>query len=83
MRNEADLVYGVLTLYQGVLFPVLRLVQSILSTLGSTNRSATDQTIRFLAAHDDVFSQILRGSTARSSLNKSLLQVIIKVIIRI
>jgi len=74
MRNEADLVYGVLTLYQAVLFPVLRLLQSILSTLGSSNRCAGEQVIRFVAAHDDVFSQILRGSTARSSLNDSLLQ---------
>ena len=41
-------------------------------------RSAADQTARFLAGHDDVFSQILRGSTARSSLNPALLKVKIR-----
>jgi len=74
LRQEEDLVDGVMTMYQNIFFPILRLVQSILSTLGGGNRSAADQTARFLAGHDDVFSQILRGSTARSSLNPALLK---------
>jgi len=74
LRNEEDLTSGVLKMYHNIFFPILRLIQSILSTMGAGNKSAAYQTVRFLSAHDDVFSQILRGSTARSSLNPTLLQ---------
>ena len=36
--KEEDLVDGVMTMYQNIFFPILRLVQSILSTLGGGNR---------------------------------------------
>ena len=57
LRNEEDLMSSVLKMYHNILFPILRLVQSILATLGAGNRSAADQTVRFLGGHDDVFSQ--------------------------
>lgn len=74
LRNEEDMINGILARYHSILFPILRLIQSILSTLGGGNKSAAESTVRFIAGHDDIFSQILRGSTARSSLNSALLQ---------
>jgi len=60
--------------YQSVLFPVLRLCQAVLASLGADNVSAAAQTVQFLTGHEEVISLILRGSAARASLHPVLLQ---------
>jgi len=50
--------------YQSVLFPVLRLCQAVLASLGVDNVSA--QTIQFLTGHEEVVSLVLRGSAVRA-----------------
>ena len=65
---------GHIAKYHSVLFPVLRLCQAVLASLGSDNMSAASQIVHFLAGHEELTSIILRGSAARSSLHPSLLQ---------
>lgn len=65
---------GSLHKYQSVLFPVLRLCQAVLASLGADNVSAAAQTVQFLTGHEEVVSQVLRGSAARASLHPLLLQ---------
>ena len=63
-----------MTRYHSVLFPVLRLCQAILASLGADNISAASQTVQFLAGHEDLVNLILRGSATRSSLHPALLE---------
>ena len=63
-----------MTRYHSVLFPVLRLSQAILASLGADNISAASQTVHFLSGHEELISLILRGSATRSSLHPALLQ---------
>ncbi len=63
-----------LSRYHSILFPVLRLCESVLASLGSENRSAAAQSLHFLTGHEEVVALILRGSTARASLAPALLQ---------
>jgi len=65
---------GSLHKYQSVLFPVLRLCQAVLASLGADNVSAAAQTVQFLTGHEEIVSLILRGSAARASLHPLLLQ---------
>ena len=69
-EEEADSLHK----YQSVLFPVLRLCQAVLASLGADNVSAAAQTVQFLTGHEEVISLILRGSAARASLHPVLLQ---------
>jgi len=69
-EEEADALHK----YQSVLFPVLRLCQAVLASLGADNVSAASQTVQFLTGHEEVVSLILRGSAARASLHPVLLQ---------
>ena len=63
-----------LSRYHSILFPVLRLCQAVLGSLGADNVSAAAQTAQFLAGHEEVVSLVLRGAAARSSLAPALLQ---------
>ena len=65
---------GALGRYHSILFPVLRLCQAVLSSLGGENRSAAAQTLHFLTGHEEVLALVLRASTARASLHPALLQ---------
>lgn len=65
---------GALSRYHNILFPVLRLCQAVLASLGGENRSAAAQTLHFLTGHEEVLALILRGTTARASLAPALLQ---------
>merc|ERR1719309_1867205 len=60
--------------YQSILFPVLRVCEAVLASLGADNVSAAAQTLHFLTGHEEVVSLVLRGSAARSSLHPLLLQ---------
>jgi len=73
IKKEEETV-GALDRYHSILFPALRLAQSVLASLGGENQSASAQTLHFLTGHEEVLSLILRGSVARSSLHPSLLQ---------
>ena len=72
LLREAD--SQTMTRYHSVLFPVLRLCQAILASLGADNVSAASQTVHFLSGHEDLVSLILRGSNTRSSLHPALLE---------
>jgi len=74
--EEGDETAGsaALSRYHSILFPVLRLCESVLASLGSENRSAAAQSLHFLTGHEEVVALILRGSTARASLAPALLQ---------
>ena len=77
LRSADDGEMGVkeaLTRYHSVMFPVLRLCQSVLASLGSDNLSAASQVVHFLSGHEELVQLILRGSAARSTLNPALLQ---------
>jgi nuclear pore complex protein Nup205 len=63
-----------LSRYHSVLFPVLRLCQAVLASLGGENRSAAAQTLHFLTGHEEVVAGVLRAGTARASLAPVLLQ---------
>ena len=65
---------GSLHKYQSVLFPMLRLCQAVLASLGADNVSAAAQTVQFLTGHEEVVGLVLRGSAARASLHPLLLQ---------
>ena len=72
--GESEAGDGGLSKYHSVLFPVLRLCQAVLASLGSDNLSAASQVVHFLAGHEELVSLVLRGSAARSSLHPALLQ---------
>ena len=74
LRDETDDSVPGLTRYHSVLFPVLRLCQAVLASLGSDNVSAASQVVHFLSGHEELVTIILRGSAARSTLHPSLLQ---------
>lgn len=51
--NEADqLIPSPLSRYQQIIFPVLKLCQAIMASLGSENRSAAAQVLHFVTAHE-------------------------------
>lgn len=66
LRPEPDramegFIPSVLTRYrQQILFPVLRLCLSLLTSFGSGNQFAASQVLKFIVAHADVFMSILR-----------------------
>ena len=50
--DETALIPSALSRYQQVIFPVLKLCQAIMASLGSANRSAATQVLHFLTAHE-------------------------------
>lgn len=46
--------------YRQLLFPALRLCLAVLTSLGIENMSASNQVLKFILGHSDVFSAILR-----------------------
>jgi len=59
--------------YHSILFPVLRLCEAVMASLGADNVSAAAQVLQCLVGHSEIISLILRGSAARASLHPALL----------
>ena len=74
LLRDAEDSDGGLGKYHSVLFPVLRLCQAVLASLGSDNISAASQIVHFLSGHEELVSLVLRGSAARATLHPALLQ---------
>jgi len=74
LRRGEEEDMGILNRYHSIMFPVLRLCQAVLASLGIDNMSASAQVLQFLTGHGETVSMILRGSAARSSLHPALLQ---------
>ncbi len=58
--HEQGFIPSVMQRYRQLLFPVLKLCLSVLTSLGIENRTAGHQVLQFIVAHVDVFMTILR-----------------------
>lgn len=68
LKLETEFVPSQSERFQQVLFPALNLFDTIVTSLGTENRSSNEAIVHFLLCHGDMVASILRTASPRSSL---------------
>ena len=69
LKLETDFVPPQSERFQQILFPALNLFDTIITSLGTENRSSNEAIVHFLLCHGDMVSSILRNAAPRTTLS--------------
>ncbi|KAL0280136.1 UNVERIFIED_CONTAM: hypothetical protein PYX00_001520 [Menopon gallinae] len=69
IKIETDFIPSQTERFQQVLFPALNLFDTIITSLGTENRSSNEAIVHFLLCHGDMVASILRTASPRAPLS--------------